>query len=447
MRIVFYSASTAAHANVSTKTTYQPFRSDAWDELDRLYPDCEFVVVGPLNGSYIFDVADGEICRKPEKVKYVLLESGASAQETAEVIAAQKPDVAVAIASGAVPFDWVPIKTGMIAEELHKKGIPTVANNTLVGVAAFDKWRSNIMFRSFVKAAKGIYIHHELFFAEKKNKGVTLNVYKEYVFYRLRELSFPVIVKDTLGAGSMGVEVMNSYEEVEEFLLSDRNDSDVMVEELIKGEQFGTEIHGVEGRYSVLPPIAFSVNKDGITEPLSSVKFGPVTDPAYHFEEVQEVLLNMAQTLKFEGTVQVDLVYRDGEWYVIEINPRWSGMTTTTAAMEGRSPFSIFVDSILGTDKNYSMKRNLNYALNFKMKVRSQEELVRLYADPHVDYVMQLETSVAGMEKLDYCEVVISTGGEKEELLNILEALDRDFPGLVTETVKANAAELIGKYR
>ena len=70
MRIVFYSASTSAHSNSSTKTTYQPFRADTWDEMDRLYPDCEFVVAGPLNGSYIFDVADGEICKKPEKVKY-----------------------------------------------------------------------------------------------------------------------------------------------------------------------------------------------------------------------------------------------------------------------------------------------------------------------------------------------------------------------------------------
>lgn len=131
MRIVFYSASTSAHSNSSTKTTYQPFRADTWDEMDRLYPDCEFVVAGPLNGSYIFDVADGEICKKPEKVKYVLLESGMSAEDTAELIAQQKPDIAVAIASGAVPFDWVPIKTALIAEELQKRGIATIANNTL----------------------------------------------------------------------------------------------------------------------------------------------------------------------------------------------------------------------------------------------------------------------------------------------------------------------------
>ena len=88
------------------------------------------------------------------------------------------------------------------------------------------------MFRSFVKAAKGIYIHHELYIAEKKNKSISVNVYKEYVLYRIREMDFPVIVKDTLGAGSIGVTVMNSFEEVENFLDSDQNTSDVMVEEL-----------------------------------------------------------------------------------------------------------------------------------------------------------------------------------------------------------------------
>ena len=122
-------------------------------------------------------------------------------------------------------------------------------------------------------------------------------------------------------------------------------------------------------------------------------------------------------------------------------------MTTTTAAMEGRNPLSIFVDSILGTDKNYSMKRNLKYALNFKMKARSQEDLIRLYGNPHVDYIMQLETSVTGMEKINYCEVVISTDQEKEDIMNILNELEEEFPGLVSDDVKANAGELVAKYQ
>lgn len=446
MRIVFYSASTSTYVSPAIKTTYQPFRADVWDEMAELYPDCEFIVVGTLVGTYIFDTENGEICKRPRNVKYIVLENGASVEETAELIAEQEPDVAVAIAAGSVPFDWVPIKTALIAEELQKKGIRTVANNTLVSVGAFDKWRSNIMFRSFVKAVQGFYVHHELYLAEKKNKRISLNVYREYILYRIKRMKFPVIIKDTLGSASFGIKIMNSYEEVERFLDSDENTSDVMVEELIQGEQFGTEIHGIEGRYSVLPPFVFSVNKDGITDPLKSVKFGPITDPSCHFEEVQKTLLNMAQTLKFEGTVQVDLVYRDGEWYILELNPRWSGMTATTAVMEKRNPFAIFVDSILGVDKNYSLKRNLNYTLNFKIRARSAEEVLRLYEKPYVKYIMQLETNVPGMENLNYSEIVISTDKEKDTILNILDELNQEFPGLVSEDIRDNVEYLIHKY-
>ena len=59
---------------------------------------------------------------------------------------------------------------------------------------------------------------------------------------------------------------------------------------------------------------------------------------------------------------------------------------------------------------------------------------------------MQLETSVAGMEKINYCEVVISTDQEKEDILNILNELEEEFPGLVSDDVKANTGELVAKF-
>lgn len=60
---------------------------------------------------------------------------------------------------------------------------------------------------------------------------------------------------------------------------------------------------------------------------------------------------------------------------------------------------------------------------------------------------MQLETSVAGMEKINYCEVVISTDQEKEDIMNILNELEEEFPGLVSDDVKANVGELVAKYQ
>ena len=443
MKIVFFSAATTSKIDTSMQFISKPSRADAWDEMDREYPDCEFVVVGARDAREFFDLKNGEVYLWPEHVKYVLLKDGASVEETVEVVAAEKPDVAIAVPFATIPHDWMPIKTSLIAEGLQKMGIQTLANNTTVSVAAFDKWRTNIMFRSFIKAAKAVYVHNNLYWAEKKLKEGQLNVYKEYILHRVKEMDFPVLVKDTLGAGSIGIEVMNSYEEVEQFLNSEKNDADVLVEEFIKGEQFGTEIHGVKGRYSVLPPIALSVNEEGITEQKSVVKFGPVTDPKYHYEEVQETLLNMAQQLGFEGTVQVDLVYKDGQWYIIEINPRWSGMTVLTAAMEGRNPYAIFADSVLGLDKNYSMPRNLKHVINFITKAMPEDMMDKLYQNPNIAYLLRLDAEFQGVGKMSNCLVVVSTDKEKEDILVALEELNKEYPGLVSEKVIEKAKKMI----
>ena len=40
-----------------------------------------------------------------------------------------------------------------------------------------------------------------------------------------------------------------------------------------------------------------------------------------------------------------------------------------------------------------------------------------------------------------------STDQEKEDILNILNELEEEFPGLVSDDVKANAGELVAKYQ
>lgn len=445
MKIVFFSASTSDKIDTSMEYVSKPSRADEWDKLDKHYPDCEFVVVGPRSAKDFFDLKEGKIRIEPEHVKYILLPDGASVEETVEMIADEKPDAAIGIPFATIPHDWMPIKTALITEGLQKKGITTLGNNAMVSVAAFDKWRSNIMFRSFLNAPKGIYVHNDLYWGERKLQEGQLNIYKEYILQRVREMDFPVLVKDTLGAGSIGIEVMNSYKEVEDFLNSEKNDADVLVEEFIKGEQFGTEIHGMKGRYSVLPPVALSVNEEGITEQRNTVKFGPVTDAEYHFEEVQKKLINMAQELDFQGTVQVDLVYKDGKWAVIEINPRWSGMTPITAAMEGRSPYAIFVDTLLGLDKNYSLSRNLKYVLNFKTKAMPEETMDKLYQNPHVDYIERLDADIIGIGKVSNCIVQVSTEKEKEDLINVLTGLNEEFPGLVPDGAMEKARAMVSR--
>ncbi len=426
----------------SSQSRYYPKRADEWDKMAELYPDHELILVTQMPGGYLLDIEGDSIAAKSGKIQYVILEDDATAEEIADTIYNLAPAMAVAVPAPAIPFDWNPIKESVIAELLEQRNIKTVAHRVFTSIAFFDKWRSHLALRELgFGVAKAIYVHNDLFWVEKLSPSVRTNVYKEYVLYRVKDMSYPVIIKDTVGAGSLGIQIAETYEKAAALLTSEGNNSDLIVEELIQGEPFGTEVHGVRGKYHVLPPLSFSVNAEGITDPLQSVKFGPVTNEKYHIPQLQESLRRMAETFEFAGCAQVDLVFKDGKWYVIEINPRWSGMTTTSAAMEGRSAFSVFIESAVGSAVDYSKLENLKYTLNFKTSNLNGELMCKLGERPCVKAIVMSTGKMEGQE-LVYCEIVIGGFDTKDALLSGLDELKADFPGVVSDAVVENARKL-----
>ncbi len=444
MRIVFYNTKSNVYESAYSHYSYFPKRADVWDALALQYPQHEFILVSKLPGMYLLDVENGEVVHSPQNVRYVLVGENDSAEEMADLIWELAPAMAIAISTPSVPLDWSTLKDAIIAEKLEKKGIQTFAHTTFSAIAFFDKWRSHLALRETkFGVAKAIYIHSSLFWAEQTNARIETNVYKEYVLFRIAEMDFPVIIKDTVGAASLGIQVAHSFEHAQEILRGEASKSDVIVEELILGEQFGTEIHGAMRNYHVLPPFRFTMNEEGVTDPVKSVKFGPITDEKYHIPQLQESLRRLAEQFHFSGCAQVDLVFRDGKWYVIEVNPRWSGMTEMTAAAEGRTGFSVFAEAALGSSCDYTQWENLNYVVSFKTPALSAAEMERLCAFPNVKYSMQMAHTKPGRE-MQYCEVVYGGFKTKEELIEGLQALKAAFPTAIDDAVLQNTRQLAG---
>lgn len=438
MRIVFYSTFSTLIAGGGS-SSYFPRRADAWDALAEQYPQHEFILVTAHPGLYL---VDSDTSKRSDKIKYVFIdEKHSSPEEIAELIKKQAPAVAVAISVPGMPIDWNFIKDAVIGEMLEKTGIKVVAHKVFTAMAFYDKWRSQIALRQFgFDYAKGIYIHNDQFRVEEKIPYFSNNVYKEYVLYRVSQFNYPIIIKDTIGAGSLGLQVAENFEQAKEVLTSDKNTSDLIAEEMIQGESFGTEIHGVEGHYHVLPPFIFSMNDEGVTDPLQSVKVGPVTSEKYNIPQLQESLRRLAEAFHFAGSAQVDLIFRDGKWCIIEVNPRWSGMTTTAAAAEGRNPLAIYAESAIGSEVDYSKWENLKYTLNFKIPATDDEILEKLNERDHVKFEMVVKAG-----ELQYCEVVLGGFDTKEEMLAELTAIKDEFPGLVSDIVVKNAHSLAEK--
>jgi len=443
MRIVLYNTS-SRQLDAGTDVTYFPSRADEWDKTAELYPEHEIIYVSITHGLYMLDLVNSEVVLKPQKVKYVLFEENKPIEEIAELIISLAPTVAIAATLTGSYTDWNPIKDALVAELLEKSGIKTIANKTSTAVTCFDKWQTHIALRELgFNVSKAVGINNKLFWQEKTDSRISANVYKEYVLHRIKELAFPVVIKRTVGTGSVDMMIAESFERAVEILNGETINFDVIVEEFLLGEHFGAEIHGIKGKYHVLPPFSLSINASGISDGHNNVKFGPVTNEKYNIPQLQETLRRLAETFEFAGCAQVDLVFHNDKWYIIEINPRYSGMTLTYAVSKSQSLFSIYIESVLGSAVDYSKWDNLKYALNFKVPATENEILASMYAIPNVESILKYVIVNPKEELPDvFSEVILGGFDTKEELMEGIRSLREVFPDVISPTVVEEAEKL-----
>lgn len=347
-----------------------PTWHEEWSRVAKNFSQHEFFLAAMLPAMFLLDYENDAI-QKAANIDYVELR-GASAEEIAEEILALNPDVAVAASFWITPYDWLGLQDAMVAEILRGRGVRTVAHSVQTQAICFDKFKTHIFLREHnFKCAAAVHVNYDLFWAERKKSEVRGNVYREFILREISKLNFPVIIKDTTGVSSYGMEVVRTLPAVRAYLNSKKFNSDRLVEEFLEGIQFGTEIHTVknsDGSFSpkVFPPLMYSVNQYGITSPKQSVKLGPLNSKKFKTQDLSRELERIARLLQFEGIAQIDLVFHKGEWHIIEINPRLSGSSAAIALIKQKSLPQILAEFALGiydaraTDDAMKIARNFD---------------------------------------------------------------------------------------
>lgn len=438
MNVLFYSTNSNHYSKGKIDFQMIPSCAEEWDNLKKKYPDFNFTVVMQKPGMFLYDDTKDVLSKS---VKYIFVENGnsesdcksekksadsnTSAETIAEIIINENPDIAIAVTYWTQPFDWMSIKDSMVAEILRANNIKTVCHPAATSAICFDKRQTHdFLEQNGFKIAKGVYVHHEMFYAERSKLSVRENVYKDYVFSEIKKLKLPVVVKDTMGLSSFGMDVVNTYDEAKHVLLSKKNNGDRLVEEFLDGISFGIEVYGTDGNYFVADPLVNSVNQFGLTSPKQNVKLGPVSNPAFKIDELKKEIIRLSKLLNFSGIAQIDLLYSNGEWYIIEINSRISGMTQTMAVSMNLSLYELILFSA------GLIKWNGSFAnvMNLKFPLLNNEKLQNLFSKPFVKAVNQIENHEAKqLRETGYSEIVYGQTVTLEELMSELEELNRDF--------------------
>lgn len=426
MKIVFYS--TCSNFNDSSSVYLQqfPLCAENW-EKSNITEQNQVYIVTQKPAMFLCDIEKNELVSRADSVEYIFCDSD-DYKSVAEKIISLKPDVAVAMTFWVRPFDWLGVQDSLTGEIVKQAGIKVICNPIEISLDCFDKWRThNLLEKHGFGCARAVYVHHELFMNGGNRRELKNNVFKDAVLHQIKNLNYPVIIKDTTGLSSFGMDKVDSYEEVLQILNSKKFTSDRIVEEYISGEQFGIEIHGCDGHYRVFSPHFISTNQYGITSPKQNVKFGPVTDEKYKISELKELLLKMAVKLNFQGIVQLDLIFTGAEWYVIEINTRLSGMSNTYSVSAGITIYDLVYEAInLKQDDLTPVEK---YVLDVKMPLCSDEDFEELKNNPYVKYISRtINPSAKQIREMGFVQLIFGATDTVEELKKVYSSLKQKLP-------------------
>lgn len=130
-----------------------------------------------------------------------------------------------------------------------------------------------------------------------------------------KEINFPVFVKPRSGSGSVGAKKINNLEELRKSYIED--------ETLIIQEYMGdfTDIDCDVYIDTISNNVVSMFSKRKLETKIG----GASKTISFKDEKLYEFIEESLKHFKFNGPIDVDLWYKDGEYYLSEINPRFGG--------------------------------------------------------------------------------------------------------------------------
>lgn len=128
------------------------------------------------------------------------------------------------------------------------------------------------------------------------------------------KVDFPVFVKPRTGSGSVGARRVYSYEILAESM---KEDPSLIIQELMDCEDLDADVYIDTITHEAVA--AFSKRK------IETRIGGASKTTSFKDEKLFAFISEIVKTLKFNGPVDMDFFYRDGQYYLSEVNPRFGG--------------------------------------------------------------------------------------------------------------------------
>lgn len=132
--------------------------------------------------------------------------------------------------------------------------------------------------------------------------------------YEEKKISFPVFVKPRTGSGSVGARKINDIDALKEAV---KEDASLIIQEFMDCEDLDADVYIDTVSHKAVS--AFSKKK-------IEMRIGGASKTvSFKDENLFKFIEKICSLLKFNGPIDMDFFYKDGKYYLSEINPRFGG--------------------------------------------------------------------------------------------------------------------------
>jgi len=241
--------------------------------------------------------------------------------------------------------DECSLRDAIVKEKLARHGIPMVMHGVETTVRLANKWvTKQTVLDHGLNTPPGILVDGDLL----NGRNLPVPAYLDFVERKAEELGFPLLSKPLWDCLANGIRYIGSNADLNEYL-REPYDGNVVLERCLAGELCSVEIVGSQGRY-VVQPLIWKGRTGG--EPsflFEQLRFSaPRRIADARFRSVAARLTRLCAELEIDGAIEVEMIYSDGDYHIIEINPRVSGSTTLSIAASGLNTYECLLQILLG---------------------------------------------------------------------------------------------------
>lgn len=287
------------------------------------------LVAGGYSGEYVISVQSAAVIEKnidpAQYAVYKIIITKEGWRYTAAdggVYEVDKNDFSLTIGGKHISFDAVfigihgtPGEDGRLQGYFEMLGIPYTSCGMVTSALTFNKSYCNkvVAALNVVKVSRSIHI-----FRNKPYDAAAI----------LQQLRLPVFVKPAEGGSSIGMSKVSKAEELEPAIVKAfKEDSQVLIEEFIKGTEVTCGLFFAKGELHVLPLTEIRSSKDffdyeakytpGITNEVT-----PAEIPEAAAEQIRTAAKELYHRLNCKGIVRADFILEEGtgQVYFLEVN-------------------------------------------------------------------------------------------------------------------------------